>query len=247
MLKKFKADLHIHTCLSPCADLEMSPLSIVKTASIKGIDIIAVTDHNSAENIIAVINSAKGSDVTVLAGMEITSSEEAHILALFDDIDSILSLQEIIYKNLLPGENNEKRFGEQIVVNAADEVEYFNKRLLIAATALEAGSIVNTIHSLGGIAVASHIDKTTFSIISQLGFIPEDLLFDALEMSPNISRENAEQSFKKYDTATWVSSSDAHRISEIGQRTTIFYMKRPTLQEMKLALEKIDGRKVEWR
>ena len=247
MLKKFKADLHIHTCLSPCADLEMSPLSIVKTASIKGIDIIAVTDHNSAENIIAVINAAKGSGVTVLAGMEITSSEEAHILALFDDIDSILSLQEIIYENLLPGENDEKRFGEQIVVNDADEVEYFNKRLLIAATALDASSIVNTIHSLGGIAVASHIDKTTFSIISQLGFIPENLLFDALEMSPNISRENAEQSFKKYDTTAWVSSSDAHSISEIGQRTTFFYMKQSTLQEMKLALEKIEGRKVEWQ
>ena len=247
MLKKFKADLHIHTCLSPCAELEMSPLSIVKTASNKKIDIIAVTDHNSAENIIAVINAAKGSDVTVLAGMEITSSEEAHILALFDDINSILSLQEIIYKNLLPGENDEKRFGEQIVVNADDEVEYFNKRLLIAATALEASSIVKTIHSLGGIALASHVDKTTFSIISQLGFIPEDLLFDALEMSPNISRGNAEQSFKKYASAAWVSSSDAHRISEIGQRTTIFYMKQPTLQEMKLALEKIDGRKVEWR
>jgi len=73
------------------------------------------------------------------------------------------------------------------------------------------------------------------------------LLFDALEMSPNISRKNAEQSFKEYNTAAWVSSSDAHRISEIGQRTTFFYMKQPTLQEMKLALKKIEGRKVEWR
>ncbi|HDZ84616.1 MAG TPA: PHP domain-containing protein, partial [Nitrospirae bacterium] len=81
MLKEFKADLHIHTCLSPCADLNMSPLAVVNAAAEKGIDIIAVTDHNSAENVLAAQRAALDKDITVLAGMEIASSEEAHIIA----------------------------------------------------------------------------------------------------------------------------------------------------------------------
>jgi predicted metal-dependent phosphoesterase TrpH len=99
MIKKFKADLHIHTCLSPCAELEMSPLAIVKTAAQKGIDIIAITDHNSAENIIAAGKAAKNLELTVLAGMEIASSEEAHILALFDKPESVLELQVAVYNS----------------------------------------------------------------------------------------------------------------------------------------------------
>lgn len=247
MLKEFRADLHIHTCLSPCADIEMSPLAIVKESARKRIDIIAITDHNSAENVIASQKAGSSSDLTVIAGMEITSSEEAHILALFENAEGVLQLQEKIYENLLPGSNDERRFGEQVVVNEMDEVSGFNTRLLIAATTMDSLSIVEMIHSLGGLAVASHVDKGTFSIISQLGFIPHDLRFDALEMSPNIEREQSEQKFSDYNTIAWVSSSDAHSIMDIGRRTTSFYMKYPTLSEMALALRNVDGRKVEWR
>jgi hypothetical protein len=247
MLKKFKADLHIHTCLSPCGELEMSPSAIVKTSSEMGLDIIAVTDHNSAENVIAAKKAAAHTDLTVLAGMEITSSEEAHILALFDDVERIEELQETVYDNLLPGVNDEKRFGDQIVVNEKEEVLDFNQRLLITATELTAHSIVNTIHSLGGLSIASHIDKDIFSIISQLGFIPDDLKFDALEMSPGIDREKAEQLFMLYNSYTWMSSSDAHHLHDIGKRTTGFFMKEPTIKEMALAIKNINGRGVEWK
>jgi predicted metal-dependent phosphoesterase TrpH len=247
MLKEFKGDLHIHTCLSPCADLEMSPLAIVKKAAECKLDIIAITDHNSAENIIAAQKASENMGLTVLAGMEIASSEEAHILAFFDDTESIIKLQDIAYDNLLPGENDEKLFGEQIIVNEKDEVLDFNKRLLIGATLLTAQEIVTTIHSLGGLAIASHIDKEAFSIISQLGFIPEDLEFDALEMSPNMDRKNAEESFEMYNSFTWISSSDAHYLGDIGKRTTSFFMNEPSLKEMALAMKNIDGRKVEWK
>jgi PHP family Zn ribbon phosphoesterase len=246
MLKEFKADLHIHTCLSPCAELDMTPSFIVKTASEKGIDIIAITDHNSSENITAARRCAEQHSITVLGGMEITSAEEAHILALFDDNDSIHKLQEIIYGSLLPGDNDEKRFGEQVVVNEKDEVLAFNTRILIAATELPAQSITAAIHELGGIAVASHIDKAVFSVVSQLGFIADDMGFDALEMSPNISRELADEQFKLYNTFAWISSSDAHYPSDIGKRTSSFHMNSPTISEMKLAMQRIDGRKVEW-
>jgi PHP family Zn ribbon phosphoesterase len=246
MLKRFRADLHIHTCLSPCADLEMSPAAIVRTAVEKAIDIIAVTDHNSAENIISAQKAAEHKNITVLAGMEITSSEEAHILALLEDSDGIQKLQDTVYKNLLPGENDEKRFGEQIVVNEKDEVMNFNTRLLIGATSLPAQEIVNAIHSLGGLAIASHVDRDAFSIISQLGFIPDDLQFDALEISPNTNKEKAASSFSGYRFLPWITSSDAHWLRDMGKRTTSFFMHEPTIEEMRLAFKNIEGRKAEW-
>lgn len=246
MLRRFKADLHIHTCLSPCAELEMSPRTIVTTAIKKEIDIIAITDHNSAENVIAARKAAKNTGLTVLAGMEMTTSEEAHILALFDDLESISKLQEIVYSNLMPGVNDEKRFGEQIVVNEKDEVLDFNKRLLIAATDLSVYSAVNTIHSLGGLAIASHVDKDVFSIISQLGFIPDNLKFNALEMSVHIDRKQADALFALYNSYPWISSSDAHYLADIGKRTTTFIMNEPTTADMASALNNIGGRRVEW-
>ncbi|NOZ68550.1 MAG: PHP domain-containing protein [Deferribacteres bacterium] len=254
MLKEFRADLHIHTCLSPCADLDMTPSSIVKTACEKKLDIIAVTDHNSAENTAAARRAAEGTGLTVLAGMEITSSEEAHILAVFDDIEGIMKLQDKVYESMLPAEDIRPSspfdtggpggFGEQVVVNEKDEVLGFNNRLLIGATGLPADSIVHTIHSLGGLAVASHVDREAFSIISQLGFIPGDLKFDALEISARADRKNAEYLFENYKSFTWVSSSDAHYIKDIGRAATVFLIKEPTTAEMALAMKGIDGRSV---
>ncbi len=246
MLKEFRADLHIHTCLSPCAELDMTPSAIVNAAAEKGIDIIAVTDHNSAENTESAKKAAQGKGITVFSGMEVTSDEEAHILALFDNVESVLKLQGAVYESLLPGTNDTARFGDQVVVNEANEVLGFNHRLLIGATTLPASSIVNIIHSLGGLSVASHIDREAFSIVSQLGFIPDDLIFDALEISPRISRETAANLFGEYTRLPWVSSSDSHNIDNIGKRTTLFYIKEPTIAEISYALRGIDGRKVEW-
>ncbi len=242
MLKRFKADLHLHTCLSPCSELDMTPSAIVRSAVEKGIDIVAVTDHNSAENVTAAKKASEGTQVTVFAGMEIASSEEAHVLALFNEVESIIRLQDIVYTNLLPGENDEKLFGEQVVVNEKNEVLDFNKRLLIGATSLSAHDVVATIHSLGGLAIASHIDRDAFSIISQLGFIPEELEFDALEIS---DREKSGPLLIQYNTYPFITSSDAHDIKDIGKKTTVFLMKEPTVEEIGLALKNVDGRKAE--
>ncbi len=246
MLKKFTADLHIHTCLSPCADLEMTPSAIVKQAVRNGLDIIAITDHNSAENVDVSIKAAENESLTVLAGMELTTSEEVHIIALFNDSGNSMKLQNIVYENILPIGNDEKRFGEQVVVNEKDEVLYFHKKLLIAATMLTAQSTVDIIHSFGGLSIASHIDKSAFSIISQLGFIPDSLNFTALEISGKTDRKTAEHEFRDYRCFTWVTSSDAHTLDDIGKRTVNLIIKEPTVQEIALALKNINGRKVEW-
>lgn len=243
-MKRFIADLHIHTCLSSCAELDMTPLRIIDEALRKGLDIIAISDHNSAENVAVAKNIADKKGIKLFPAMEVTSSEEAHVIALFDSVDKVISFQQIIYGSLPEGQNDEKRFGYQVVVNAEDEVLRFNNRLLFIATKLSMKEVVNLIHDNGGLAIASHVDREVFSIISQLGFIPSDIDFDALEISSNTKKNKAETMFSDYKSITWITSSDAHHLKDIGKSPTIFYLKEPSFEEIKKAFEGL--RKVEW-
>ena len=241
MLRPFKADLHIHTCLSPCTELDMSPKGILVSAAKKDIDIIGICDHNSSENSLAVMNAAKKMNVTVLPGMEVTSQEEVHVLALFDEIDNALKLQEDVYKNL-PGENDEKAFGMQVVVNEKEEVLGFNTKLLIGATTIPLEEVIRLIHSFSGIAIASHIDRESFSIIGQLGFVPDNLELDALEISPNITFKEARKRYA--DNYPITCSSDAHYPDDIGKSFTSFLLEEGTVAEIKKALNNEEGRKL---
>ncbi len=241
MLRRFKADLHIHTCLSPCTELDMSPMRILTAAKKKEIDVIGICDHNSSENSLAVMNAAKKMNINVFPGMEVTSQEEVHVLALFDEIENALKLQEYIYENL-PGENDEDAFGMQVIVNEKEEVLGLNNKLLIGATTIPLEKIIRTVHSLNGIAIASHIDRESFSIISQLGFIPDNLELDALEISPAITREEAKKRYS--DNYPIACSSDAHYPDDIGKAFTSFLLKDSTLTEIKKALKNEDGRKL---
>lgn len=244
MLKAYRADLHIHTILSPCTELtEMSPQAIVKRSLQIGLDCIAVCDHNSCENVATIRNVSRDADLVVIPGIEITSQEEVHILGLFDRAEEAREVQEVIYAHL-PGENDEATFGHQVVVNEQEEVVCFNKKLLIGATTLSLEKVVDLIHSLNGLAVASHIDREAFSVIGQLGFIPPGVALDALEFSPRITRETVSEQFPQANAYPLITSSDAHSLEDIGKSSTTFVMERVSIQEMKLALMAEDGRKV---
>jgi PHP family Zn ribbon phosphoesterase len=241
---EFFADLHIHTCLSPCAELSMTPRGIIGKAAARGLNIIAICDHNSAENVAVTQELGHEMGISVIPGMEICSAEEVHLLGLFGRLEDALAMQEIVYAHLQSGENDEEAFGMQVVVNEADEVLSFNKRLLIGATALSVNDIVDLIHRFGGLAFAGHIDRVGFGIIGQLGFIPEGLALDALELSGGIDPDVAKQRFDAYRRYPWISSSDAHRLDDIGSRTTRLLMRRSTFGELCLALRGQGGRKV---
>lgn len=243
-MKRFTADLHIHTCLSACAEPDMTPRRIVEQALGKGLDLIAVTDHNSAENAAVAMKLGAGRGITVLPGLELTSAEEAHVLGLFGSLEQALAMQELVYRELPPGVNDERAIGYQLVVNEDDEILEFNKRLFFAAAGLPVKELVAAIHSLGGLAVASHIDREYFSVLSQLGFIAPDLAFDALEISYTTGKAAALSRFGEYCGFPWITSSDAHRLEDIGRRATSFVLEEASFSELCLALK--GGREITW-
>jgi hypothetical protein len=240
------ADLHIHTCLSPCATLDMTPRKIVEQAQKKNLEIIAITDHNSAENAGSVMTAAQDTELCVIPGIEVTTSEEAHIVGLFENPLDALSMQTLVYDHLQPGENDDALFGMQVIANAFDEVEGMNRRLLIGATNLGLSEVIDAIHKLNGLAVAAHIDRQAFSIISQLGFIPEGLDLDAVEISRRMTLKNRKAFFKDLERFTFITSSDAHDLEDIGSSPTGFQMVGPEMAELRLALKGKEGRKFEY-
>jgi PHP family Zn ribbon phosphoesterase len=241
-LRVYRADLHIHTCLSPCGDWDMTPRAVVEHSVEKHLDIIAVTDHNSAENAGAAMEKGRELGLIVFPGMEICTVEEVHVVALFDGLESALSMQSFVYGHL-KGENNPDIFGYQVVANADDEVTDQNPRLLIGAVSVDLNTLVDRIHGLNGLAVAAHIDKTAYSITSQLGFIPLDLPLDAVEVSFRSRPEEGHKLLMGVNIPC-ITSSDAHFPAEIGRVSTKFIMKTPCIHEMKLALGGQEGRRI---
>ena len=242
MLGWLRGDLHIHTCLSPCADSTMLPMAIVKEAKKNNLQMIAICDHNSIENVEAVRKAGKRAGLVVMGGIEITSQEEVHILGLFSKKSALSNIQDMVYEDL-SGDNDEDVFGEQLIADEYDRVIGSNKKLLIGATGLSLEKIVGAIHHLGGLAVASHIDRESFSIISQLGFIPGGLTLDALEISSLASKERRYSFCQRYDFPL-LTFSDAHCLNDIGKSFSSFLIERASLEETRKALMDVNGRKV---
>ncbi|MBF0531411.1 MAG: PHP domain-containing protein [Deltaproteobacteria bacterium] len=242
----FRADLHVHTCLSPCGDLEMSPRGVVEAAANASLDIIAICDHNSAENVAATRRAAarSGGRLKVLCGLEVCSVEEIHILALFEEINQSLAMQTLVYDHLPPRTNRPEIFGDQIIANEDDEVEGFNDRLLITATNLDLNAVVAAIHQLNGLAVASHVDRETFGLLGQLGFLPPDLQADGLEISSLSPIDRFLTTHPNLIDWPMIRGSDAHYFPDLGAAWTEFFMERPELSEIALALQHRAGRKI---
>ena len=204
---------------------------------------IAVCDHNSAENVPAVLSAAKATGVVVLPGMEVCTKEEIHVLGIFERPESAFALQSMVYDHL-PGKNDPDVFGLQVVASEFDEVLEIQERLLIGACELPVDRVVEEIHRLDGIAIASHIDRESFSVFSQLGFIPANVRFDALELTPHIGNDEARDRFASAGEVTFVRSSDAHQIDELGKNVSEYLIEEPTFSEIRKAFKQEGGRKV---
>jgi len=242
-MKIYKADLHLHTILSPCGDYGMTPGAIVSKAIDMGLDIIAVTDHNSAGNFEAVRIAGKRLGLSVIGGMEICSEEEVHLLGFFDRNSDLYKMEQIVQEHL-PGENNPEAFGDQVFLDSNSKIMGISEKLLFGATTLNIDQIVELVHQNNGMVIASHVDRDSFSIFSQLGFIPEGLKLDGIEIVNTESVVNRDMETGYLYGFPYLFSSDAHYIEDIGQRVTEFKLMEPTIKEIMLAIQNKNGRRV---
>lgn len=245
-MKTFVAELHCHTVLSPCAEVEMIPPLIVETAIERGINLLAITDHNASANIEAVQKAARGMDLIVLPGMELQTREEVHLLCLFDTLAQSAAWQAIVDEHLPPLENDIEHFGEQFVVDETGEFIRRETQLLLTSAALSLEDAIGRVNALGGLAIPAHVNRQAFGLIANLGFVPVDVQIDALEVSRHLNVSEAVKKFPQIKGYPLVQGGDAHRLDEL-LGATVFDLAAPTIAELKLALHGTDGRSFQVR
>ncbi|MGI6053470.1 MAG: PHP domain-containing protein [Clostridium sp.] len=210
-------DLHIHSCLSPCGNDDMTPYNIVGMAAVKGLDVIAVTDHNTCRNCPAVLAAAKEYGILALCGMELTTSEEVHAVCLFAELSQALAFDAYVYPRILDVKNREDIFGRQEIYGLNDQVAGIEERLLISATSISFEGLWELVRSFGGVMLPAHIDKNSNSLISNLGFVPEDSQFAAAELHDMGNLHRLRRKNPYLEDCRILVDSDAHYLEDIRE------------------------------
>ena len=210
-------DLHIHSCLSPCGDDESTPANIVGMAYVKGLDVIALTDHNACRNCTAAKEVADAYGITLICGMELTTSEECHVVMLMPSLEKALELDDYVHERLLPIKNNPDIFGRQLIMNSDDENIGTEDTLLISATSISFTEAFTLADSFGGVAFPAHVDKSTTSVISNLGFIPPECTFKTAEFKNLINLEQYRKLYPYFQGCKAITDSDAHYLQDINE------------------------------
>lgn len=211
---KLYYDLHIHTALSPCADNNMTPNNIINMAVLKGLDVIAITDHNSIANLRPFFE-INPNHLIIVPGMEVQSMEEVHLLCYFKRLDNAISFGKIIESHL-PQTPPSPLFGEQLIFDRYDNIIGTYDKLLLNSTDLSVNDIYKIAVEIGGTVIPAHVDRPHYSLISNLGFVPQNIRFRSAELT---DRKN-EWFYKKYfgDKIQFLFSSDAHSLGDMNER-----------------------------
>jgi 3',5'-nucleoside bisphosphate phosphatase len=243
LMKSFRADLHVHTLLSPCAGVEMIPPRIVQEALDLGIQLIAITDHNATANIEAVMKAAEGSEVIVLPGVELQTREDVHTLCLFDTLEQAHAFQAWIDALLPPTPNNPDFFGEQFVVDYTGDFIRREERLLINSVDASLSLAYEVVHSLGGLFIPAHINRQAFGLITILGLVPTDFQVEALEISRHITPQAARQKYRQIAPYPLIQNGDVHFLDGFYGSST-FLVEQPTIAEIRKAIRSEEGREL---
>lgn len=243
-MKTFRTDLHIHTLLSPCGDLEMSPANIVSLACQRGLDMIGITDHNTTKQCELVWKLAQKTNLTVFPGCEMTSREEVHCLGLFEDFDALRIFQNFLDQHLTIIPHNAELFGYQVLVDENEDILEKLDYYLGASLDVSIEEVEQKVHELSGIFIPAHVDRPRNSLYSQLGFFPPELKVDALQISKLAEEESIRDKYKISQDISIVRFSDAHFPADFGKIYTNFEMESATFSEIKKALHREDGRMI---
>lgn len=244
-MKQFRADLHIHTLLSPCADLEMTPRNIVKKARESGLQVIGITDHNSTKNALLVKQLAEGEGIFTLTGAEVTTKEEVHCLVFFEAPGQLQQFQQFLDDNLTHIPNPDGYFGYQPVIDKEENIVELIPYYLPAALRVGITRVQQRVYDLHGIFIPAHVDRPSNGIFSQLGFIPSGLKFDSLGISRYCSEKDVRKQYVLQNKTTLIRNSDAHYLEQIGEIYTVFNMQEMNFSEIKMALGQQANRFVE--
>jgi PHP family Zn ribbon phosphoesterase len=240
----YRAELHVHTLLSPCAGVEMIPPLIVEGALELGINLLAITDHNASANAGAVMRAARDTRLTVLPGMELQTREEVHMLCLFDSLEQLAAWQATVDALLPDTPNNIDFFGEQFVVDEQGEFVRREERLLLTSANISLEHAAEQVSALGGLAIPAHIDRKSNGLIEILGLIPPG--FEALEISRHISPHAARTRYPQIGATPLLQNGDVHLLDGfLGVNE--FELAAPSIAEIKLALREWDGRSLKHR
>ncbi|HCL79625.1 MAG TPA: histidinol-phosphatase [Synergistaceae bacterium] len=243
-LSPYWVDLHMHTVLSPCGELEMGAPEIAEAYRSAGIALCAVTDHNAADNAPAVAWAASG-DPVVLAGMEVQSSEDIHVVVLFPDFDGAREYQRWLWEAMPPTQNRPDIFGDQLIIDGENSILDEQEILLIQGVGYSVDEVAQQAMDMGAIVIPAHLDRPSFSYEAGLGPVPSDFPCHALELSPAVSHADFRTWRERYPDRVFLRSSDAHRLSGISRdRCTVMMLEKPSFTEILLALANRDGRSV---
>ena len=210
-------DLHVHSCLSPCADDDMTPNNIARMAALKGLNLLALTDHNSCKNCPAFFDACKRQGIVPVAGMELSTAEDIHLVCLFEALDQAMKFDEVIEPHLLPIQNRKEIFGNQLILNGDDEPMGEESTLLISATDLWIDDAISLARSFGAHIRPAHIDRESNGIVSILGDIPSEYGFDCLEFNDPANIPDYQSRFSWMADATVLVCSDAHHLWDINE------------------------------
>ena len=242
----YVAELHAHTVLSPCAEVEMLPPLIVQAALACGINLLAITDHNACANVEAVQRAAAGTGLTVLPGLEAQTREEVHVLCLFDGLESALVWEAEVRAALPPMQNDAAHFGDQFVVDAAGDFVRRETQMLLTSADISLDDVCRRVEALGGLAIPAHVDRKAFGLISNLGLVPAGLPIAALEVSRHLHPLDVPKQYPQLKGYPVLQGGDAHRLDEfLG--ANVFLLEAPTTAEIRLALRGQSGRGLSYR
>ena len=214
---KLYYDFHLHSCLSPCGDNDMTPYNLVNMAKILGLDIIALTDHNSAQNCRAAMTVGESVGLTVVPGMELCTSEEVHIVCLFDDVNNAEAFSDYVLSTVPPVKNRLEIFGDQLMMNGGDGIVGTQELLLTTASGISIENAVETVGQYGGVCYPAHIDRSSYSVISNLGMITDEMNFAAVEMTENADQDEYRAKYPIIKDMPVFVSSDAHYLENMRE------------------------------
>ena len=214
---KLYYDFHLHSCLSPCGDNDMTPYNLVNMAKILGLDIIALTDHNSAQNCRAAMTVGESVGLTVVPGMELCTSEEVHIVCLFDDVNNAEAFSDYVLSTVPPVKNRPEIFGDQLMMNGGDGIVGTQELLLTTASGISIENAVETVGQYGGVCYPAHIDRSSYSVISNLGMITDEMNFAAVEMTENADQDEYRAKYPIIKDMPVFVSSDAHYLENMRE------------------------------